>query len=210
MFEPAFVIDASVFVADAQLQEPFHADANLLLETLAAHHCVLHVPAIVLSEIAAALARGAGDPDLAREAVSLYRRWPGVRVASVDEALGDLAAEVAAENRIRGCDAVYVRVSLCRASGSGHARWTASASAHHRPSRRARRRKLLPNGSGHERNWRPIGAGLCYTGAMRENAPEPGFVQAYRLFVAIRILFWFGVGPALVLFELAEQPQPVG
>ena len=36
MFEPAFVIDASVFVADAQPQEPFHADANLLLETLAA------------------------------------------------------------------------------------------------------------------------------------------------------------------------------
>ena len=70
MFEPAFVIDASVFVADAQPQEPFHADANLLLETLAAHGRVLHAPAIVLSEIAAALARGAGAPDLAREAVS--------------------------------------------------------------------------------------------------------------------------------------------
>lgn len=37
--------------------------------------------------------------------------------------------------------------------------------------------------------------------------PEPGFVQAYRLFVAIRILFWFGVGPALVLFELAGNPN---
>ena len=69
MFEPAFVIDASVFVADAQPHEPFHAEANLLLETLAAQECVLHVPAIVLSEVAAALRRGAGDPDLALEAV---------------------------------------------------------------------------------------------------------------------------------------------
>ena len=100
-----------MFVADAQPQEPFHADANLLLETLAAHGRVLHAPAIVLSEIAAALARGAGDPDLAREAVSLYRRWPGVRITPVDEALGALAAEVAAEYRIRGCDAVYVALA---------------------------------------------------------------------------------------------------
>lgn len=51
---------------------------------------------------------------------------------------------------------------------------------------------------------------MCYTRDMREDVPdipELGFVQAYRLFVAIRILFWFGVGPALVLFELAGNPS---
>jgi signal transduction histidine kinase len=41
---------------------------------------------------------------------------------------------------------------------------------------------------------------------MKEDGPEPGFVQAYRLFVVIRILFWLAVGPALVLFELAGNP----
>jgi predicted nucleic acid-binding protein len=111
MSEPAFGIDASVFVADAQPQESFHADANRLLETLAARRCVLHVPSIVLPEIAAALTRGAGDPDLAREAVDLYRQWPGVRITPVDEMLGDLAAQVAARHRIRGCDAVYVALA---------------------------------------------------------------------------------------------------
>ena len=111
MFEPAFVIDASVFVADARLQEPFHADANLLLETLAAHQCVMYVPVIVLSEIAAAIARGADDPELACEAVGLYRQWPGLRLAPVDEMLGNLAAEIAARQRIRGCDAVYVALA---------------------------------------------------------------------------------------------------
>ena len=41
---------------------------------------------------------------------------------------------------------------------------------------------------------------------MRERTPEPGFVQAYRLFVMIRILFWLAVGPVLVLIELAGNP----
>lgn len=112
--EPAFVIDASVFVADARIPEPFHADANLLLETLTARRCVLHTPTIVLSEIAAALTRGAGDPVLAREAVSLYRQWPGVRLSPVDETLGSLAAEIAANYRIRGCDAIYVALAYVR------------------------------------------------------------------------------------------------
>jgi predicted nucleic acid-binding protein len=111
MQDPAFVIDASVFVADAQPPEPFHAEANLLLGMLAARRCVLHVVAIVLPEIAAALARGTGDPDLAREMVSMYRRWPGVRIRTVDEALGELAVEIAAEYRIRGCDAIYVALA---------------------------------------------------------------------------------------------------
>ena len=111
MFEPAFVIDASVFVADAQPHEPFHAEANRLLETLAAQECVLHVPAIVLSEIAAASRAAQATLNLAREAVGLYRQWPGIRITPVDEMLGSLAADVAAGSRIRGCDAVYVALA---------------------------------------------------------------------------------------------------
>lgn len=41
---------------------------------------------------------------------------------------------------------------------------------------------------------------------MRTTAPEPGFIQAYRAFVAVRILFWFAVGPVLLLIELAGNP----
>ncbi len=42
---------------------------------------------------------------------------------------------------------------------------------------------------------------------MRERLPEPGFVQAYRLFAVIRILFWLVVGPVLFLIELAGNPD---
>ncbi len=50
-------------------------------------------------------------------------------------------------------------------------------------------------------------ARVWYTSAMRDRAPEPGFVQAYRLFVMIRIIFWLAVGPVLVLLELAGNPN---
>lgn len=36
-----------------------------------------------------------------------------------------------------------------------------------------------------------------------QGAPEPGFIPAYRFFVAIRILFWLAVGPILLLLQLA-------
>ncbi len=42
---------------------------------------------------------------------------------------------------------------------------------------------------------------------MGETTPEPGFVQAYRLFMVIRILFWLAVGPVLVLLALAGDPN---
>lgn len=111
MLQPAFVVDASVFVADARPPEPYHTDANRLLEMLAVQRCKLHLPAIVLPEIAAALARGTDDPELARVAIDLYRHWPGVHIRTVDESLADLAAAIAAEQRMRGCDAVYVALA---------------------------------------------------------------------------------------------------
>lgn len=42
---------------------------------------------------------------------------------------------------------------------------------------------------------------------MSDKGPEPGFVQAYRLFVVVRILFWTVIGPILVVVELAANPE---
>jgi len=48
---------------------------------------------------------------------------------------------------------------------------------------------------------------VWYNGCVKETGPEPGFVQAYRLFVVVRILFWIVIGPILVVFELAANPD---
>jgi signal transduction histidine kinase len=42
---------------------------------------------------------------------------------------------------------------------------------------------------------------------MRETTPEPGFLQAYRLFIVIRLLFWMEVGPVLILIQLAGNSE---
>jgi predicted nucleic acid-binding protein len=108
------VLDASVFVADAVTAEAAHTDANSLLEALAARGVPILAPCIVMPEVAAALARGVDDPQLASQATGLYRRWPGLELVPVDEALAELAVGIAAEQRIRGCDAVYVALALWR------------------------------------------------------------------------------------------------
>ncbi|MCU0509242.1 MAG: sensor histidine kinase [Anaerolineae bacterium] len=45
---------------------------------------------------------------------------------------------------------------------------------------------------------------------MRDAAPEPGFIPAYRFFLLIRILFWLAVGPVLILLQLAGDPAVNG
>lgn len=42
---------------------------------------------------------------------------------------------------------------------------------------------------------------------MKQTAPEPGFVPAYRFFVVVRVLFWIAVGPVLLLLQLAGDPS---
>jgi predicted nucleic acid-binding protein len=110
----AFVVDASVFVADARPAEPAHTAAKALLRTIAERGMRLHVPMIALAEIAGAIARQTRDPGLALRIVSMYGQWPGIEVASIDDDLGIAAARLCAERYIRGCDALYVALAAAR------------------------------------------------------------------------------------------------
>jgi predicted nucleic acid-binding protein len=109
-----YVVDASVHVTDARPQEPHHAEARDLLARLAAEGRPVYVPEIVLAEIAAAISRGTGQQALALRLVAALRKVPHFEFVAVDDALGDLAAEIAARHQIRGCDAVYVALARQR------------------------------------------------------------------------------------------------
>lgn len=106
-----YVIDASVHVADARPSEPYHLEAHALLARVAAEGWTVYLPIIVLAEVAAAISRGTGQPELASRLTSALRRMPHFQFVPVDDALGDLAAELAARHGIRGCDAVYVALA---------------------------------------------------------------------------------------------------
>jgi predicted nucleic acid-binding protein len=113
MLADAFVLDASVLVAAALPNEPFHADAKALMQRLMVEQATL-LPAIAPAEVAAAIARGAGDERLALAVVAEYGMRPDLQRVPVDVTLGDLAAEIAAKQRIRGCDAVYVALAYAQ------------------------------------------------------------------------------------------------
>lgn len=105
------VIDASVLVADARPSEAGHAQSKALLTALAERRVTVHLPTILLAEIAAAITRAVGDPWLAQRTAEAYGRRPGVHIVAVDHALGMTAARLAAEQRLRGCDAIYVALA---------------------------------------------------------------------------------------------------
>lgn len=105
------VVDASVWIALFKSDEPGHEVSRAWLAGAKRRNEVLVAPVIVLAEVAAGLSRGLGDPALARRAMDLLASGRSVRSFPVTETLALRAGHIAAEHRIRGCDAVYVALA---------------------------------------------------------------------------------------------------
>ncbi len=103
-----YVIDASVFVSDSQPLEQFHTDCSTLLKRIAAEGWTIYVPAIMFAEVSASIARNTGHEHLAQRLITLLYRLPYLQVIAIDETFALMAANLAAQQRIRGCDAMYV------------------------------------------------------------------------------------------------------
>lgn len=105
------VVDASVWVGalvDADLQ---HADSRRWVADALADGTPIAAPVLVLPEVGGAIARVTGSSVLGRRAVDWLLSLPVLRLVSVDHELGIRAGQLAAEQRLRGADAVYVAVA---------------------------------------------------------------------------------------------------
>ncbi|CAN5763815.1 hypothetical protein BH10CHL1_BH10CHL1_39990 [soil metagenome] len=111
---PAYVIDASVFLASMQQPELARGDARALLQYIATKNWQVYAPMIVLPEITGSLARNKGSLAHAQNFIWFIRRQVHVEIVNIDERLGYLAADLAAQQHIRGCDAVYVALAQMR------------------------------------------------------------------------------------------------
>ena len=111
---PIYVIDASVFVSDAQPWEAFHHSSSQLLARIAVEQWQVLTPIIMLAEVSASIARQTGDTAIAQQFVHLLQQLPHIELVDVDEILGKLSADLAAQQRVRGCDAVYVALAQLR------------------------------------------------------------------------------------------------
>jgi predicted nucleic acid-binding protein len=107
-----FTVDASVFLNAFNPYEAGHEDSQRLLAHLQAQAWPIIVPTLLLPEVAAAIGRGREDADLARAFAAALRRLPHLVWVPLDEVLAGQAADMAAQHRLRGSDAVYLAVAL--------------------------------------------------------------------------------------------------
>jgi predicted nucleic acid-binding protein len=105
------VIDASVYIALVHAHEREHSSSWAWFEQARAADESVVAPVILLAEVAAALSRGMGDPTLAHRVVQQLARSEVIELFPVTMTIAEQAAEIAAEHRIRGCDAVYVALA---------------------------------------------------------------------------------------------------
>lgn len=105
------VIDASVYIALVNAHEREHSSSWTWFEGARAVDESIVAPVILLSEVAAALSRGLGDPTIAHRVVRQLVRSKVIELIPVTVAMAEQAAVIAADYRIRGCDAVYVALA---------------------------------------------------------------------------------------------------
>lgn len=105
------IVDASVYVAFFKADEVQHVPSRRWLRTASRSDEPIFSPAILLPEVASALGRGLGDTGLADYAVGLLRSRRFGELLPVTHALSARASKIAAEQRLRGCDAVYVALA---------------------------------------------------------------------------------------------------
>ncbi len=102
------VVDASVWVSRLVPQDAHHATSRRWLET---HADLLIAPILLLAEVAGAISRRAGVPELGWQAVESLTQLPNLRLVPLDPHLGLETARLAAVLQLRGADAAYVAVA---------------------------------------------------------------------------------------------------
>lgn len=105
------VVDASVYVALVHADEPGHAESWAWLRFAQIQGETLRAPAILAAEVAAAIRRGTESPELAHQIVQQLLTFNVVELVPVSVHLAGRAAVIAADHRLRGCDAVYVALA---------------------------------------------------------------------------------------------------
>jgi predicted nucleic acid-binding protein len=108
---PRYTVDASVFVNAFNPHETGHADSLQILAAIQERGDPVIVPALLVPEIASAVARATGDSDGAMQYANATSALPHLTLVSLTVAVARQAAGLAATYRLRGADSVYVAVA---------------------------------------------------------------------------------------------------
>lgn len=108
---PRYTIDASVFVNAFNPHEKGHAESLQILAAIHERGDPVIVPALIVPEIASAVARASDDSAGALHYASATATLPHVTLVTLTITMARQAAELAAKHRLRGADAVYLAVA---------------------------------------------------------------------------------------------------
>ena len=106
-----YTLDASVFVNAFNPHEEGHAESLTILAAIREGGDPVIVPTLLLPEIASAAARASDDSAGALQYAQTIAALPHLTLVSLTPAMARQAAELAANHRLRGADAVYVAVA---------------------------------------------------------------------------------------------------
>jgi predicted nucleic acid-binding protein len=105
------VVDASVWVSHLVAQDIHHTISRQWLTARIREGEVIVAPAILLAEVAGAIARRSGDSTLGHKALDHILSTPDLRLVDLDQTLSVTAAEIAFTYKVRGADAFYIAVA---------------------------------------------------------------------------------------------------
>jgi predicted nucleic acid-binding protein len=107
----AVTVDASVFVNAFSPTEAGSDRSWEFIHSLKEAGTPVIVPALLLPEIATAIARRQDNTALGLQLVQEVRDIPTLTIVPLDESLAEQAVEIAVNHRLRGSDAVYAAVA---------------------------------------------------------------------------------------------------
>ncbi|MCP3962435.1 MAG: type II toxin-antitoxin system VapC family toxin [bacterium] len=107
-----YTVDASVWVNAFDQREPGHETSWRFLEAVHAQTLTVVVPNLLCVEIAGAISRTRNEPARAQEFATAVAHLPNVTLLPLDEELAQEAQHLAAQNGLRGADAIYAAVAI--------------------------------------------------------------------------------------------------
>jgi predicted nucleic acid-binding protein len=112
MPRPTLVVDANVWVAAADLSDPFSKVSRSFFASAALKANTIYLPSIAEIEVACALARRKKEPEFGASWARKAMTWVHVVIIAVDSKLIDEAVRFGTRSFIRGADALYAATAV--------------------------------------------------------------------------------------------------
>ena len=110
-------VDANVWVAAFDTKDRFHADSVAFLRKLAGEETTTCAPAIVILEVACALARRYADPSMGRKAAVKMKANTLLHLEPLDDLLLSESLRLGARSRLRAADSLYAATAALKTDG---------------------------------------------------------------------------------------------